>query len=1214
MMITKIYNKLILIFFLAFSSNIVLANNLTAPTTPELKAIAWDGLIILTWDKIAEESIDGKTGYADFEGYRLYKSTDGGQTWGQPIPVGGEVVGYQPVFQTDLTEDQDTTRCVYSNTYYSNNNQCEERDIIISGPDPVAPWFNLGNNAFLEHSYYDYDVINGIEYTYAITAYDMGLRIGNTEYINCTYFDPQDGLPYSEFECEALTNQNTGDPYCSWDASADVPCNWINPPSGDSEAIIDTMWQRTGNPGKFTCPDGWMCPSFESPRNSETFTDYNANGARDIIEDFFDSNGNGQYDYAEDFVDYNNNGVWDNGICQGGGTCSNSNFLNEESCEGAGHDWEEIDNETDCINNFYCSDNVSLDQESCENSGPYCFNLSNEVMDDYADEESCEAAGECPNLEYTTEQECNNAGVCTDADGNIIENVNEEACNDLDGEWFDYNYFWIDYEYEWDTYEWRSYVWIDEEEYDDLNDNGQYDAAEGFIDSNNNGIWDSIDEPFIDCGFVDCNAIDGDMICKYDTGEDGNSLWNDEWKEGQCSDSDYLTEAECCVNGCEEDDNNTWGESTVQSIWICEESPHWYSENLVDENGNCEWDDGELFTDSNDNNIYDSIGNGCWDEDREFKINVVSIIPSINAIDITYPTDENIDQFFIANDSNIGTGKAGDEIFLKLVDEADLDDYIVKMEIQAEGTDDDFEGFKTRNPFLYVYRVDSMDTQRLVEGFYSSVNISDLDDNQIADYLDMPGATYSNDNSQIFIPTYEIDPHEIMFSDESGAESNFTQWFSGIQLRFDNYWFELPQTNSFAGISNIDYMNITDTVLTDYMADENENGVLDNFEDDDDSNDLGLPWALGEFDVPGQWWTNSGGSISLSYWGGSFDDRPMFDYKIEFSAISSPDTSYRVFPSSSEDYCVDVSLNNSNWDGNKDEVSLLPFKVTNLTTGRQVRSWHNDKGIYTGDGAPQSDDPGYGDCQWNPNEILSFTHDSLAVSDDLDDVDDEKSFELIVNYTIQALRVMYGQETGFDSFEEWAGNLEQEYPITSIVEYNETLWQATETINQYTIYPDDCSPCAPNAIYDMDGDNINDNPWQQLYPWQDGDYIIVTPDKWYQDGDSWVADLTKLGEQNPDLVTENSLDDIYVKPNPYIVNTSYDGDHLKFMMLPSQCEISIYTITGELVDKMSHNSDMGEHAWYLTNQNGDKVVPGLYIFVIESGNLEPRIGKFVIIR
>jgi len=272
---------------------------MTAPNTPELKAIAWDGLIILTWDKIAEESIDGKTGYADFEGYRLYKSTDGGQTWGQPIPVNGQIVGYKPVFQTDLTEEQDTTRCVYSNSYYSNNNPCEERDVVISGPDPMAPWFNLGDNAFLAHSYYDYDVINGVEYTYAITAYDMGVRIGNTEVISCT-------LSNNETECtEDLINQNTEEPYCEWNSLNETPCNWIDPPSDGSDAIIDTMWLRTGNPDKFTCPDGWMCPSFESPKKSETFTDFNANGMRDTIEDFVDSNENDQYDYAEDFIDDN---------------------------------------------------------------------------------------------------------------------------------------------------------------------------------------------------------------------------------------------------------------------------------------------------------------------------------------------------------------------------------------------------------------------------------------------------------------------------------------------------------------------------------------------------------------------------------------------------------------------------------------------------------------------------------------------------------------------------------------------------------------------------------------------------------------------------------------------------------------------------------------------------------------------------------------------
>ena len=190
--------KSILILILSF--NFLFSNNMTAPAIPELKAIAWDGFIILTWDKAAEHSLDPKTGYADFEGYRLYKSTNGGQTWGQPIPLNGQVAGYQPIFQTDLTEAQDTTRCVYSNNYGDGNgNDCEERDVEISGPDPVAPWFNLGNNSFLEHSYYDSDVINGVEYTYAITSYDMGLRIGNTEYITCTYVEPEDNHPYAEF-------------------------------------------------------------------------------------------------------------------------------------------------------------------------------------------------------------------------------------------------------------------------------------------------------------------------------------------------------------------------------------------------------------------------------------------------------------------------------------------------------------------------------------------------------------------------------------------------------------------------------------------------------------------------------------------------------------------------------------------------------------------------------------------------------------------------------------------------------------------------------------------------------------------------------------------------------------------------------------------------------------------------------------------------------
>ena len=1098
-MMIKKYNFIIKpILPLLVVLNFLFAVNMTAPAIPELKAIAWDGVIILTWDKVGEESLDSKTGYADFEGYRLYKSTDGGETWGQPIPLNGQVAGYQPLFQTDLTEAQDTTRCIYSDSYYSNSNQCEERDVEISGPDPVAPWFNLGNNSFLEHSYYDFDVINGVEYTYAITAYDMGLRIGNTEYINCTYINPEDNQPYTEFECEAIINQNTGDFYCVWDANAESPCDWATPPDNDSEAIIDTSWKRTGNPGKFTCPDGWMCPSFESPKSSESFTDYNANGLRDTIEDYVDSNNNNQYDSEEEFTDTNNNNQWDDGLCQ------NTNF----------------ENEFDCITAGECSN------------------------EEYANEGSCITAGECSNEEYTNEFDCITAGECSNENF-----LNENSCEEAGHEWISADNEWIDFEYEW-----SSYVWLDAEIFTDLNDNDQYDVAELYTDLNGNGIWDSMDEPFIDCGFIDCVTVEGEFICEYD----------DQWGEA-------------------------WIDAEEQSMWTCEGDEIWN----------------------------DLVGNGTWDSNREYTINLVTIIPSVNAIDVTFPTGDTIDEFFIPDSLNVGTGTPGEEVFIKLVDESDLEPYIIKMEIQAEGDDDDFEGFKSRNPLLYVWRVDSTGSQNLIPGYYASYTVSNLSEEEINNYLDMPGATYANDNSNIYIPTYEIDPHFIMFSDELGAESNYTQWFSGIQLRFDNYWFELPQTNSFAGIADIQFKNIDGS---DYIEDNrDEDG---NVWYDEDNLDQALPWVLGIFDTPGQWWNNSGGDISLSYWGGSFDSRPMFDYRIDFSATAHPDTAYRVFPSSSEDVCIDVSLTNEYWNGNKDEVSFLPMKVTNLATGRQVRSWHNDKGIYTADGSPSSDDPGYGDCTWNPNETLSFTHDSLAFSDDLDDIDDEKSFELVINYTIEAMRSRYGADY-FEGFEQWSDNIDTEYSITTIVEYSETLWQATELINEFTIYPDNCDgPCPPSLVYDIDGNNINDNPWKQLYPWQDGDYIVITPDKWYQDGDSWIADLSLLGREDSSLLTQEALDSIYVNPNPYIVSSVFNediyGNRLIFNKLPKQCTISIYTITGELVEVIDHGDENnldGVHEWDLKNKNGDVVVPGLYIFVVEAGNgLDPRIGKFVIIK
>ena len=226
--------------------------SMTPPSIPEILGVADDGSVTITWNRFAESSIDELTGYADFEGYRLYRSTDGGITWGDIetdiIPQNGQIVGWRPIQQFDLDENQDLERCIYSNSYDNCNDdpltlEIDEslmRSISISGADPIAPWFYLGDNTSLKHSFTDTDVINGVEYTYAITAYDMGVKI-DTVVINNT----------------------------------------------DGQITLDTTW-NISNPGQFSCPNGWnledlynQCPSFESPKLSESFTDYNSNGTWD---------------------------------------------------------------------------------------------------------------------------------------------------------------------------------------------------------------------------------------------------------------------------------------------------------------------------------------------------------------------------------------------------------------------------------------------------------------------------------------------------------------------------------------------------------------------------------------------------------------------------------------------------------------------------------------------------------------------------------------------------------------------------------------------------------------------------------------------------------------------------------------------------------------------------------------------------------------------
>ena len=105
----------------------------------------------------------------------------------------------------------------------------------------------------------------------------------------------------------------------------------------------------------------------------------------------------------------------------------------------------------------------------------------------------------------------------------------------------------------------------------------------------------------------------------------------------------------------------------------------------------------------------------------------------------------------------------------------------------------------------------------------------------------------------------------------------------------------------------------------------------------------------------------------------------------------------------------------------------------------------------------------------------------------------------------------------------------------------------------------------------------------------------------------------------PGYLPEDNLDYIRVVPNPYIVHSDYNETEYKrkirFTRLSQKCTITIFTISGEKVRELEHNSSEDGNAWWdLRSYNNQEVAPGLYIYVVETPSGNKKIGKFAIVR
>ncbi|UCE17290.1 MAG: T9SS type A sorting domain-containing protein [Gemmatimonadota bacterium] len=115
----------------------------------------------------------------------------------------------------------------------------------------------------------------------------------------------------------------------------------------------------------------------------------------------------------------------------------------------------------------------------------------------------------------------------------------------------------------------------------------------------------------------------------------------------------------------------------------------------------------------------------------------------------------------------------------------------------------------------------------------------------------------------------------------------------------------------------------------------------------------------------------------------------------------------------------------------------------------------------------------------------------------------------------------------------------------------------------------------------------------------DGTPIAVYPTKRYETGHD-----------------KSGLADVKVVPNPYKATSLFEvryEDKIMFTNLPPAAVISIYSLEGDLVETIIHDSGTDSEMWNLISRNDQFVVSGLYYYVVQTES-EKKIGKFVIMR
>ncbi len=182
-------------------------------------------------------------------------------------------------------------------------------------------------------------------------------------------------------------------------------------------------------------------------------------------------------------------------------------------------------------------------------------------------------------------------------------------------------------------------------------------------------------------------------------------------------------------------------------------------------------------------------------------------------------------------------------------------------------------------------------------------------------------------------------------------------------------------------------------------------------------------------------------------------------------------------------------------------------------------------------------------------------------------------------------------------------------------------------------FPDDTT----NYYYKFEFENLL-NGWQYLYSVTAFD----EGDKKNNLGSLESSRLTGVNRVLPGTpATSNVETKVGVYPNPYYGSAIWDGGFerlrkIYFYNLPAECEIIIYTLSGDIVKQIYHNGNSngsnirwfetfssdakqklsgGEEPWDLISDHDQAIATGLYLFSVKDlSNSNIKVGKFLVIK